>query len=146
MEPVQRVRAAAIIIQEGKIALIKRIFPERTYYVFPGGGVEAGEDIPAAVRREVLEELGLAVEVGRLAATVRFRGQMQYFHLARVTGGTLGSGHGKENSGAKAATFQPVWVAMADLPALPVRPAALARYLLEAPAEERTAAAHFDEA
>ena len=34
-----RNRGAAIIVQEGKIALIKRIREEETYYVFPGGGL-----------------------------------------------------------------------------------------------------------
>ncbi|HFK1498231.1 NUDIX domain-containing protein [Bacillus sp. BSL6] len=38
-----RNRGAAIIVQEGKIALIKRIREDETYYVFPGGGIEEGE-------------------------------------------------------------------------------------------------------
>jgi 8-oxo-dGTP diphosphatase len=33
---------------------------------FPGGKVEPGEDEPAALRREIAEELGCAVEVGPL--------------------------------------------------------------------------------
>ena len=53
-----RNRGAAIIVQEGKIALIKRIREEETYYVFPGGGIEEGETPEEAMKREVYEELG----------------------------------------------------------------------------------------
>ncbi|WP_232362060.1 NUDIX domain-containing protein, partial [Bacillus thuringiensis] len=58
-----RNRGAAIIVQEGKIALIKRIREEETYYVFPGGGVEEGETPEEATKREVYEELGLHIKV-----------------------------------------------------------------------------------
>lgn len=53
-----RNRGAAIIVQEGKIALIKRIREEETYYVFPGGGIEECETPEEATKREVYEELG----------------------------------------------------------------------------------------
>ena len=53
-----RNRGAAIIVQEGKIALIKRIQEDETYYVFPGGGIEEGETPEEATKREIFEELG----------------------------------------------------------------------------------------
>ncbi|MFD3444161.1 8-oxo-dGTP diphosphatase [Microbacteriaceae bacterium 4G12] len=43
-------------------------------YVAPGGKVEPGEGIPDAMAREVLEEVGLAVEVADLSA----RGVLTY--------------------------------------------------------------------
>lgn len=33
---------------------------------FPGGKLEAGEEAPAALEREILEELGIEIEVGEL--------------------------------------------------------------------------------
>ena len=36
---------------------------------FPGGKVEAGESAPQALRREIEEELGISVEVGRSLGT-----------------------------------------------------------------------------
>lgn len=63
-----RNRAAAIIIAQKHILLIKRNRPGfGRYYVFPGGGVEGGEDPRAAVKRELREETGLKVKIGQEA-------------------------------------------------------------------------------
>jgi len=57
--------AAAVILREGRVLVQTRPDPGRWqgYWEFPGGGIEAGEDISTAARRECLEELGLAVSV-----------------------------------------------------------------------------------
>ena len=44
--------------------------PSKGRWSVPGGRVEPGEDDLTATAREVLEETGLAVEVGRLVGTV----------------------------------------------------------------------------
>lgn len=36
---------------------------------FPGGKVEAGESAPQALQREILEELGIGIEVGQYIGT-----------------------------------------------------------------------------
>jgi len=92
-------RAGAILIQDGAIALIKRERTGELYYVFPGGQIEAGETLEAAVVREIQEELGLTVEVGPLVAEVSFRGKRQYYCLATVIGGRFGAGDGPEMAG-----------------------------------------------
>lgn len=60
-----RYRAAAIIIENGKVLLIKSKFGD--YYYSVGGGVHIGETAEEAVRREVYEETGVKYEVDRLA-------------------------------------------------------------------------------
>lgn len=47
----------------------RRYPPEVGGYTFPGGGVESGESLTAAVMREVLEETGLEVTVDKLLGT-----------------------------------------------------------------------------
>ncbi|MDO8683809.1 MAG: NUDIX hydrolase [Armatimonadota bacterium] len=59
---------AAIILRGDEILLIKRgAEPGFGKWSIPGGSVEIGETMESALKREVKEETGLDVEVGRLA-------------------------------------------------------------------------------
>lgn len=62
---------AVVQDDEGRFLLVRRgREPARGRWSIPGGKVEAGESDPEATAREVLEETGLAVEVGELVGTV----------------------------------------------------------------------------
>lgn len=52
-----------IVLRDGRVLLLLN---ERDEWDLPGGRPDAGEDHRAALAREVLEETGLAVEVGVL--------------------------------------------------------------------------------
>src|SRR5260221_13411555 len=53
----------ALIIEGDEILLVERgRDPLLGYWSLPGGGLEVGETLDQAVRREVLEETGLVVE------------------------------------------------------------------------------------
>ena len=59
------VGVGAVIVDEGKVVLVRRRFePLKGHWSLPGGMVEIGETLEAAVAREMLEETGLEVEVG----------------------------------------------------------------------------------
>lgn len=55
----RRPSSRGIIIKDGKIALVYST--KEKYYKFPGGGFKDGEDMKAALIREVREEAGLIV-------------------------------------------------------------------------------------
>lgn len=58
---------AVIVDTEDRVLLTKRnIPPFQGEWVMPGGKIDLGEPIVAALKREVWEEVGLEVEVGRL--------------------------------------------------------------------------------
>ncbi|MCU0709181.1 MAG: NUDIX hydrolase [Pirellula sp.] len=54
-----------VIVEEGQFLVIRRspFVKAPGLLCFPGGGIEAGEDFPTAIRREFLEELHLPIEV-----------------------------------------------------------------------------------
>jgi len=59
---------SAAIFRDGKVLVVRRARkPALNYYTLPGGGVEAGETLTQAVRREVREETALEVEPIALA-------------------------------------------------------------------------------
>ena len=51
-----------LIVHEGQILLAQATYTHK--YVLPGGGIDKGERIQAALKREVWEETGITVEVG----------------------------------------------------------------------------------
>ena len=59
------VRVRAIIIDEGKLLVVKHS-PTAKFTALPGGHLEWGEDIQECLIREIIEELGVTPEIGRL--------------------------------------------------------------------------------
>ena len=126
-------RARVIIIRDGALALIERRRAGRLYYVFPGGGVDAGETPEEAAAREATEELGLTVAVGRAVAAIVRDGVRQQFFLATPTSGAFGSGHGPEMRGAyppERGTYRAVWLPLAALPTVELRPYPVAAFVI----------------
>jgi 8-oxo-dGTP diphosphatase len=84
-----RVGVYALIFDEGRVLLALR--RDIDWWNLPGGGMEAGETVEEAMRREVREETGLEVVIERLVG-VYSKPQKQEVVLTlrcRVIGGTL---------------------------------------------------------
>src|SRR3989338_4890716 len=69
-EIIQRIAGKAIILHEGKVLIIRESakYDDGTHagnYDFPGGRVEPGESLYASLAREVKEECGLDVNIGK---------------------------------------------------------------------------------
>jgi ADP-ribose pyrophosphatase YjhB (NUDIX family) len=94
------VGVGAVILVEGAVLLVKRGRPPMAgQWTLPGGTVEAGETLDAALIREVREETGLHIDVGPVlevfdrierdaAGRVRFH-HVIIDYLCHATGGGL---------------------------------------------------------
>jgi ADP-ribose pyrophosphatase YjhB (NUDIX family) len=59
---------SAAIFRDGKLLLVRRArFPAKGFYSLPGGRVEFGETLHAALHREVAEETALKIDIAALA-------------------------------------------------------------------------------
>jgi ADP-ribose pyrophosphatase YjhB (NUDIX family) len=63
-----RARVTGVLIEEGKILLVKhkqQVDTDR-YWSLPGGKVERGETLEAALKREMFEETGLNIDIKQM--------------------------------------------------------------------------------
>ena len=105
----KRIRVAGLVEMENGYALMHRMnvkkkensnAPYGEYYVFPGGGLEENETFEEGVKREVLEEFGIEVEVKEKLYFRQIGEELdEYLFLCKYISGTLGTGTGPEFSG-----------------------------------------------
>lgn len=58
--------AKAIIIQDGKLLVLRKRNDGGTYTVLPGGGQKHSETLHQVLKREVFEEIGAKIVIGKL--------------------------------------------------------------------------------
>ncbi len=75
----------AIVIKDEKLLLVKHSpyggKPGNDYYCTIGGHLDAGEDIIAGLKREVLEETGVEAKVGRLLFIQQYQDESEYLEF-----------------------------------------------------------------
>jgi len=89
------VRVTGVVVEDGRVLLLDQDTGTGRSWSLPGGKVEEGEPLRDALVREMREETGLAVEVGRLLYVCDHLpdGGPHVLHItfeARRVGGTAG--------------------------------------------------------
>ena len=122
-----RISAGAIVEHEGRILLVRHVLPGKyDFWVAPGGGVKEDERYEEAAAREVKEETGLAVNVGRLLYIedmvnphCRF---VKFWFSAQLAGGALDTSHPEARA---EHITEAAWVTQEDLEGRTVFPTVL---------------------
>lgn len=126
----------AIIIQDNKILLSK----QWDGYDFPGGGIELGEGTEVALTREVKEETGIEIEVGRIVYAnnsffklpykEKFVHSIHFYYECSTVGGQLSTEFFDEQEQRYAE--MPEWVELSEVGNIKVYSSVDAREVLEA--------------
>ena len=127
-------RSGVILIKNHQIALIERVKDAKHYYVFPGGQVEEGESLEDAAIREAMEELGLTVQIEKLAAIIHFENEIQYYYLVNNRSGKFGSGTGPEMVGnypPENGTYKAVWLPIKNMKKFTILPPPLCKLIIQ---------------
>lgn len=86
-----RQAARAVVFDDDKNVALLHVQKDG-YYKLPGGGIEKGEDILTALKRECLEEIGCQIEVDQeIGMTIEYREQYKmkqesYCFIAHTVG------------------------------------------------------------
>lgn len=87
---IRKAARAVVFDNENRIAILK--VANHNYHKLPGGGVEEGEDLDEALKRESIEEIGCKISVvGEVGKIIEYRDewdlkQESYCYLAKVIG------------------------------------------------------------
>lgn len=111
-----RIRVAGIIIENNKLLLIHRKKDGREYWVFPGGGIEAGESEIDAVIREVYEETNIkVVKCQKVFEVTGLDGYLHPYYLCQAKSGKLKLGGPEITKISDVDWYNPEWVKFTKL-------------------------------
>jgi mutator protein MutT len=121
-----RDRAAAILVHDDQLLVMYRMTSGRSYYVFPGGGIDAGETAQQAVVREIDEEASIAITVERLLYELYYdNGDTHYYFLCKYLAGEprLRNDTNEYRETLRGDLHKPMWLGLSALPGVVLYPA-----------------------
>jgi ADP-ribose pyrophosphatase YjhB (NUDIX family) len=97
--PELSIRVRAVIVRDGRVLMDRTHHWEREpFYWLPGGGLEPGETSAECLRRELMEEAAVEIEVGRLLYVSEnlyvesgdYRHELILYRMAEIVSGPHG--------------------------------------------------------
>jgi 8-oxo-dGTP diphosphatase len=114
-------RACAIVVEHGRLLMVRQTYRGTTFWTFPGGALLAGETPEDAATREVHEETGLTIRIVKLLCrTARRTGPGTYScYLGEVLGGEAMLGSDAERPEDAQVLHDLRWFPLDDVPEHP---------------------------
>jgi len=109
----RRAARAVIFDNDSKVAILH--VSKRGYHKLPGGGFEEGEDVKAALNREVMEETGCTINAGEdVGLTIETRDEFEIVQLSYCFIGDVKKNRGKLGFTEKEISqgFELIWVSL----------------------------------
>ncbi len=127
------IRPCVILLQDNKVLCVLSKYNNEEYYLFPGGGIEAGETLVECAIRETEEETGLKTDIVKLVYInewIKDRATnervINMFFLGKIKGGEIIQG---EKDGGKVKKIE--WIELDKFSKLDFRPKFIAKRLKE---------------
>lgn len=112
---IRKASRSIVINDSQEIALL--YVSKNNYHKLPGGGIEAGEDIEMALNREVMEEVGVNIDIlGEIGTIIEYKNrhkllQISYCYYSQVKGDIKETSFTDEE---RKDGFQLKWVALEE--------------------------------
>lgn len=115
VKTMNRKRSCAAIIKDDHILMVKEVYPDKTFWTLPGGGVEEGETFEEAVIREVKEEVNLDVEIERCLFVGTYSHGEERCYLVRTVNDRIPSLGFDPEAGKKQTLSEVKWHSLEDM-------------------------------
>lgn len=131
-----RLAVRAVLMQDNRLLLVNAWRDRDHLWCAPGGGVDAHASLPDNLRREVFEETGLDITVGKVCLVNEFNDVERDFHQVDIyfrcdlTAGALRD----DWQDPEGVVSHRRWVTRDQMAALTVKPDSLAHVAWDAPA------------
>lgn len=122
-----RIATRAIIMHDDRLLVVNAWKGSTRLWCAPGGGVENQSSLPENLRREVMEECGLDVNVGQAVLVNEFYDPRSKFHQVEVffRCDVVSGDVSNEWLDPEGVVFHRKWVTRDELAQLPVKPDSL---------------------
>lgn len=132
-------RHAGIVLRDGNILLMHRIYKGRDFYIIPGGHIQIGEDPLSVTIREIEEETSVIVANPKLVFEFKnyHKDNHDFYYLCEYVSGepTLGGEEQIKNSPEN--FYEVLWMPLEQLPDINLLPKFAKEWIVETLIEKR---------